>query len=319
MYEAALEMIATKQYRKGVTKHREMQSLKKAEPHFRAVAIADCTPASLEKLIHGLPFSDSEKDKTFLLLDQSLDRLCRLDLLDRNPLDKVTKPHVVRKKPAPYTKDQAHTLIRTILGDRYESLYFVLMTTGIRPGEAFALDWEKVDFERKAINVNVTLANYDGKPYVSPTTKTSSGERWIKLANVAWESLERHAADGNRVGFVWKSPRGRVIRDSNFIRRQWRPMLESVGLPYRNPYQLRHTFATLGILNGIPLRIMSAMMGHASPEITLKAYSHVFDDSQLDHIHKIDAIFDVKAEPNVSGNVSDQSEKPTKKRRKPNQ
>jgi integrase len=63
-----------------------------------------------------------------------------------------------------------------------------------------------------------------------------------------------------------------MIRQENFNRRHWRPVLESLEIPYRRPYNTRHTFATLCLDAGVPVQQVAAWLGH-SPTMTLKHYA----------------------------------------------
>jgi integrase len=74
---------------------------------------------------------------------------------------------------------------------------------------------------------------------------------------------------------------GGYIRASNFLPQMYRPILKCAGLPYIRMHDLRHTAATLMLLQGTHPKIVSEMLGHASVAITLSLYSHVLPDMQL--------------------------------------
>lgn len=62
---------------------------------------------------------------------------------------------------------------------------------------------------------------------------------------------------------------------SNFGHRHWRPLLKKLGIPHRGLHHARHTAASLLLGNGVPVHIVSRMLGHAAPSITLDVYAHL--------------------------------------------
>jgi integrase len=62
---------------------------------------------------------------------------------------------------------------------------------------------------------------------------------------------------------------------SNWHRQQYRPLLKRAGLPYIRPHDLRHTAATLLLLDGVPAIVVSRMLGHSNVAFTLQTYGHV--------------------------------------------
>jgi integrase len=63
------------------------------------------------------------------------------------------------------------------------------------------------------------------------------------------------------------------------VNRHFRPTLKKAGLPKIRFHDLRHTFATLLLKEGVPVTVVSKMLGHASAKMTLDTYSHVLPDS----------------------------------------
>ena len=85
---------------------------------------------------------------------------------------------------------------------------------------------------------------------------------------------------------------GRPVEAGNFLRRHYRPLLKRLGFPPVRFHDLRHTAATLLLLQGIHPKIVSEMLGHASVSITLDLYSHVLPDMQRDAIEAMARLFE---------------------------
>ncbi|HEY7781312.1 MAG TPA: tyrosine-type recombinase/integrase [Ktedonobacterales bacterium] len=91
----------------------------------------------------------------------------------------------------------------------------------------------------------------------------------------AEETLQRPLPDWNPDGLVFCTTAGTPLSQSNFRMREFMPLLQRAGLPAVRPHDLRHTAATLLLLEGVQLLVVSEMLGHASVAFTLATYGHV--------------------------------------------
>ncbi len=118
---------------------------------------------------------------------------------------------------------------------------------------------------------------------VSPP-KTSAGNRTIRLSELATVALRDHrvAAARRRISeWVFATEKGTSMSVHNVHNRTWKPLLLQAGLPpATRMHDLRHTCATLLLSRGVPVKVVSEMLGHASVSITLGTYSHVLPDIQ---------------------------------------
>ena len=87
---------------------------------------------------------------------------------------------------------------------------------------------------------------------------------------------------------------GGYLRKSNFLRRHFRPLLIRAGLPAVRFHDLRHTAASLLLLQGIHPKIVSERLGHASVELTLNTYSHVVPTLQRQAAAELDSLFETE-------------------------
>jgi len=110
---------------------------------------------------------------------------------------------------------------------------------------------------------------------------------------MACEALRRHAtrlrAERLALGPAWEeqdlvfsNTSGKLFDVRNFDRLNFLPLLRSSGLPRIRFHDLRHTAATLLLLQGVHAKVVSEMLGHSSVAITLDRYSHVLPDMQRD-------------------------------------
>jgi integrase len=93
--------------------------------------------------------------------------------------------------------------------------------------------------------------------------------------------LAAHLSDADGADpnpLVFTSPHGHPLRYRNFTDRVWRPALATAGIPPIGVHVLRHTCASLLIARGAPIKAIQAQLGHASAELTLSRYGHLYPD-----------------------------------------
>ena len=133
------------------------------------------------------------------------------------------------------------------------------------------------------ITINKSLEEIDGVLRVK-TPKTAKGQRQIDLSAETIAALVEHRkamlAEGYISGPVFCDSHGGYLRISNLRRDSFLPIVKRAGLPHVRLYDLRHTCATLLLLAGVPAKVVSERLGHASITLTLDTYSHVLPTMQ---------------------------------------
>jgi integrase len=154
----------------------------------------------------------------------------------------------------------------------------------LRRGELFALRWNAVDFERKAIRIHESV--YEGH---FGTPKSRSSIRKIPMGEaleVVFLNLrsENAAADD----LVFPSQKGTPLRPENILKRIIHPACERLGLPKVGWHTLRHTSATL-LHEHEPLRVAQAILGHSDLQTTL-GYTHVLPGWQREAMKRLETV-----------------------------
>jgi integrase len=161
------------------------------------------------------------------------------------------------------------------------ALVSVLAYEGLRPAEAFALEWRDVlDFAgrpRERLQVRRSLSG--------GTTSTPKSQRAREpelFGPVAQELAELYLASGRPQtrSLVFPAERGGHLRRHNWRARVWIPALTAGEIPYFRPYDLRHTCATLLIYEGRTINEVAEHLGHADPGFTARTYAHVWRDAK---------------------------------------
>lgn len=97
-------------------------------------------------------------------------------------------------------------------------------------------------------------------------------------------------AEGHASDWIFCDSNGGLLRRSNFLRRSYLPLLRAAGVPKIRFHDLRHTAATLLLLQGVHPKVVQERLGHATISITLDTYSHVLPSLQREAAEKLDAL-----------------------------
>lgn len=272
---------------------------------FGKVALAKLTPQQVQAFYARLlkqGLAPTTTNRTHAIIKGALKDAMRLGLISRNVLDIVRPP---RYEPAPkqvLTEEQARQLLKAVRGDRLEALYVLVLATGMREGELFALLWGDVDFESGSLEVRHGLQRTI-QGYRMHRPKTRSSKRTIALAPHVVKALQQHRQRQEEekliLGDAWDctydlvfpNAFGRPKKPTNFIRKQFPRMLAKAGLPDIDFHDLRHTAATLLLKRGVHIKVVSEMLGHSSISITLQIYAHVLPNMQRDAADMVAKMF----------------------------
>lgn len=177
----------------------------------------------------------------------------------------------VRSKKAeiePFTLDEVERMLAAVRAD-YRPYLTLRFFTGLRSGEANALEWKHVDFDNDVIRVRQVLVRDE-----LVETKTDGSTRDVPMIpSVRQALLEQRKITPEDSRWVFVSPEGGPINLINFTNRVWHPLLRHLGLRSRRPYQTRHTAATLMLAAGENPEWVARTLGHSSTEMLFRVYS----------------------------------------------
>ena len=245
------------------------------------------------------------------ILHAALKDAVRARRLPMNPADQATPPSASAAKPPEmkvWTGPQLATFLDRVEGNRYRWPWLFLATTGCRRGEALGLRWRDVDFDRGVVSIRQELipltkpggVGREGR--IVPRTK-SERPRVIELDRPTLTALRswraEHAKERLLVGdayddhdlvFCW--PDGRPYHPEAFSKSFDRKLRQAAfaDLPTIRLHDLRHTWATLALVAGVDVKIVSERLGHSSPLITWQTYQHVIKGMQTDAAEKVAAL-----------------------------
>ena len=188
---------------------------------------------------------------------------------------------------SPFTLEEVMLIINNVRAD-YKPYYIVRFFTGMRTGEIDGLPWKNIDFERRQIIVDQAVVNG-----VIGETKTSGSNRVIQMNQLVYDALiEQQILTKHQGEFVFCTKAGTPFNHRNVTKRVWYPLLRYLELDKRNPYQSRHTAATLWLAAGESPEWIAAQMGHSNTKMLFTVYSRYVpnltrqDGSALDKLLK---------------------------------
>jgi integrase len=206
------------------------------------------------------------------------------DLIVRNPL--LGLKLAVPRKPElqVWNAEQIRFFLDGIKDEPLHALYFFMATTGVRRGEAAGLRWCDVDLDGGCTAIRRQILQ-NGKILMDGQPKTRSGSRSISLDDHTVAVLRRHRAQQASERLAW----GPAYQDTDlvfaredglplrpeYIGTRFNRLQKRVGMKHIRLHDLRHSHATLMLTQGIPAKVVSERLGHASISITLDTYSHV--------------------------------------------
>lgn len=189
---------------------------------------------------------------------------------------KTPKAQASKHDINPFTASERDLIIEAFESDRYYGYYATLVRflfiTGCRPSEAIALQWKHIskDFRLITFEQAVTISTSG----LALKSGLKSQEKRIFPCNTPMQnflsSVKKDSAKPDDL--LFPSPEGKYIDFHNFRNRAWKTILTRVDIPYRKPYQTRHTFITLALDNGLDAKDVGRLVGN-SPEIIYRYYA----------------------------------------------
>lgn len=275
-------------------------------PALGALKLKDLRPDIIQRF-YNTKLGQGTGERTIQLihvvLHRSLEQAVNLGTLPRNPTEAVMRPEYSHAEMKILDESQVSQLMISLQGDRHEALLQLALATGMRQAELLGLKWSDLDWNHQTIRVQRQLRRdfHLGEPFAAP--KTKSGRRTIALGSTSIQKLrehwERQNQERQQTGARWQendlifpSSVGTPLNYSNLVK-SFKESLKTAGLPDIRFHDLRHTAASLMLNHGVPVIVVSRMLGHSKVSITLDIYGHVIPEMQ----HQAAALMDELTTP----------------------
>lgn len=262
-------------------------------PRLGAMSLKDLTPDRVDQFYAELLVDDVGLHTIGLChrtLHVMLEKAVKYSFILRNPAHGAIVPQAPVTEMSVLDEEQVNRFLMAGMGTRYEALFRLAVTTGMRQGELFGLKWADISWQRGVLYVRRQVHRVKGAGMQFSEPKTKAGKRTIKLGEGMLQALREHkqrqeierAAAGNRwqeADLMFTSKYGGCLDQSN-VRREFYAILDIAGLAKMRFHDLRHTAASLMLNNGIPVLVVSKILGHSKPSVTLDIYGHLYNEMQ---------------------------------------
>ncbi|MER6733614.1 tyrosine-type recombinase/integrase [Streptomyces puniciscabiei] len=223
------------------------------------------------------------------VLRSSLQQAIREELIARNVARIVETPTVARKEVRPLDTAEARLMLKTARSHRLYALWLLLVSTGLRRGEALALTWADVDLTNGQLRVRRNVQRIR-RELIFGSPKTMRSMRTVAIPKHCMRALAQHRAQQERErkvagkkwqptpgqpdGLIFTTTTGRVT-DPRSLNRMLTILCRDAGVRRVRVHDLRHTCASLLLAQGVDARTIMETLGHSTITMTLDTYAHV--------------------------------------------
>jgi len=249
--------------------------------------LSNLTVGDVDRLISSkvdAGYSTSTVRRIRSILAQALDQAIRWGSVNRNVATLSRPPKQHRSEGRTMTPEEARTLLAAVKGHRNEALYALMLSTGLRRGEALGLQWQDFDSKSGVLQIRRQLKR-EGGVLVTSDTKTARSRRAVNLPMPMVTTLKDHRARQAKEakdlgaawqdsGFIFVTSVGTPMDPRNLLR-EFKSICVDAGLGNWHVHELRHSAASIMLAMGVPLQVVSEVLGHASIRMTADVYGHI--------------------------------------------
>ena len=214
--------------------------------------------------------------------------------LTHNPAWRCYKPKGKKKERPVADEETVKKLITAFEGQsmKYETYFKLVLATGLRRGEACGLKWSDINWSKRTIHVQRGVVKLSHQESITKDPKTSSGDRMVYLSKemcrllkawrkeCEWDRAQTANEKVSEDDYLFRQPNGKPMCPSTFTYR-FKLILKANNLPLDlSVHSLRHTNASLLIAQGVDVRTVASLLGHAQASTTLDIYAHAFDKNK---------------------------------------
>lgn len=247
------------------------------------------THMATKKGVRGEVLSPASRRQALFVLGRALEGAVTAGYIRSNPAKGVKRPKLRRKEMSYWTAEQLSSFLRSTRGDRLHPLWRFLSHTGLRRGEALGLHLEDLDVEAGTVIVRRQLTksgSYEPKEGPLKAGRPRTIDLDPVTVEVLQEQLQQQLADAEEWGKAWTESGYLFTREDG---KPWHPdavyppfirATKAAAVPRIRLHDLRHTWATLAIPAGVPMKVVQERLGHSSIKTTMDLYSHVMPGMQ---------------------------------------
>ncbi len=224
---------------------------------------------------HGNPgLSSTTVRSVHLMLHSAFERAVKERLIPRNPTNDCIAPKVQKVEMKTLRPKHLKSYLEAADARGVLPMFYLELVSGLRKGELVALLWDDLDIQNRTISVSKQyIKNPSGKLTLS-RPKTETSVRRVSIPQEAVDLLiQEHEKHPENPYMFPSSATGEMYYPDSVVKLHEK-LLKDAGLEHIRFHDLRHTFATLALQNGVDIKTVSSMLGHYDAGFTLRTYTH---------------------------------------------
>lgn len=244
--------------------------------HWNEKTLAEATPSALRTWIGSMAVTAKFARNLLTPLRSVFEDALNDGLIEFDPFERIALAKLLKQTAKasdyvidPFTAAERETLLERARADERPTVQF-WFATGLRPGELQALRWSRIDLKARTARIDENQVER-----VVKGPKTDAGVRLVELSPEAMAALEaqkplsllagEHVFLNPRTGKPWET-------DAQLRKTLWQPLCARAGLRYRNPYQVRHTYASAMLTEGQNPWYVAQQLGHVDVTMVFQVY-----------------------------------------------
>ena len=259
-------------------------------PAIGDIKLPEITSAQISALLldmQGKGKAHATVVKVYTILNSLFKMAYLSDMIARNPMDKVERPKPRKDEIKPqtaqaYTAQEVRDILTALEGEplKWRAFIHLLIDTGVRRGEALAVQWEDIDFQENTVLICRNLCYTPDKGIYLDTPKNGRcrmvdvGEDTLQLLK---QIREQQGAGGK---YIFTQDNSLEPMHPTSPTHYFRQFSKRNGIKDFHPHKLRHTFASVAITAGADVVSVSETLGHSDTAVTLRMYTHANDESR---------------------------------------
>lgn len=246
------------------------------------------------------PLSDKVIASCFNVLSSMLTDAAHWQVIDSNPCMKVERPKVQRKKMVLPEEENIANILKALQCEplKYKLMITLAIATGLRRGELMGLQWKDINLDTGIISVNRSVQEFK-KQFIIKAPKTVGSVRSLVVSGSVLELLKEYKreqdAERAKIYELWEMKEAWVFTQWNgkpmnpgTSGHWWLKFLKRHQLPHMPFHGLRHISATILIAQGVPLKNVSARLGHTDIRTTANIYADALESVDRNAADKMD-------------------------------
>lgn len=221
-----------------------------------------------------------------MMLHNALDRAVKERLILRNPTEDCIIPKIEKQEMKILHPEDMSAYLQAADNHGVLPMFYLELVSGVRKGELVALLWDDLDIASRTISVNKQAAVRNGEITIS-RPKTETSVRRISIPQEAIDLLIQEHEKHPDNPYMFPSPKTGGMYYPDSVVNLHKKLLKDAGLEHIRFHDLRHTFATMALQNGVDVKTVSSMLGHYDAGFTLRTYTHATRQAQNEAAEKM--------------------------------